>query len=88
MRVEFESSFARDLRRLKNRKLKQQVADIINRFETAEDLYDIAGIKKLRAARDAYRLRVGDHRLGFLLRSRVVIFVRFLDRRDIYRHFP
>jgi len=33
-------------------------------------------------------MRIGDYRLGFLLRDRVVIMVRFLDRKNIYRYFP
>lgn len=35
-----------------------------------------------------YRVRVGDHRLGIIVDGETVILVRFLHRRDIYRHFP
>ncbi len=45
------------------------------------------GLKKLKDAQDAYRLRIGDYRLGLLLREGAVILVRFLDRKDMYRHF-
>ena len=35
-----------------------------------------------------YRARIGDHRLGIALEGDVVVLVRFLHRRDIYRLFP
>lgn len=88
MKVKFESSFARDLRRIKDRRLQERVAEAIQRFENAENLYEMEGVKKLRDARDAYRLRIGEHRLGLLIREGAVVLVRFLDRKDIYRYFP
>ena len=88
MKVKFESSFARDLRRVRDRKLRRRIAEAIRRFEEAHSLLEVAGIKKLRDAHDAYRLRIGEYRLGLLVRDDVVILVRCLDRKDIYRYFP
>jgi len=33
-------------------------------------------------------LRVGDYRLGMIIRSSDVTFVRFLHRSEVYRYFP
>lgn len=88
MNVLFEASFARDLKHVQDVKLRQRVAALIEQLEAANDLLGISGIKKLNDAPDAYRLRVGDHRVGFLLREGVIILVRFLDRKEIYRYFP
>ncbi len=88
MRVKFESSFARDLKRIKDRKLLKQVGEAIQRFETASELSDAGDVKKLKGAQDAYRMRIRSHRLGFLFKESVIIMVRFLDRREIYRFFP
>jgi len=51
-------------------------------------LLEIDGLKKLKGEQEAYRLRIGEYRLGFLLRSGDVVLVRFLDRKNIYRYFP
>jgi len=88
LKVKFESSFARDLRRVRDLKLQARIADAIRRFEDIESLLEIDGLKKLKDEQDAYRLRIGEYRLGFLLRDGVVVLVRFLDRKDIYRYFP
>jgi mRNA interferase RelE/StbE len=88
VRVEFESSFARDLRRVRDRRLRERIAHVIEQLEAAKDLQEVEGVKKLKDAEGAYRLRIGDFRLGFLLKDRVVILVRFLDRKEVYRFFP
>jgi mRNA interferase RelE/StbE len=88
LRVKFESSFARDLKRVKDRKLRKRIGEAIERFESAAELTDVGDFKKLKGYKEAYRMRIGDYRLGFLLRDRVVIMVRFLDRKNIYRYFP
>ena len=88
MNVRYESSFARDLKRIKDAILRKRIAALIVRLEAASDLSEIEGVKKLKDASDAFRLRMGDYRLGFLLRDGDVILVRFLDRKEIYRHFP
>lgn len=88
MNVRYESSFARDLKRIKDAILRKRIAALIVRLEAASDLSEIEGVKKLKDASDAFRLRMGDYRLGFLMRDGDVILVRFLDRKEIYRHFP
>jgi mRNA interferase RelE/StbE len=45
-------------------------------------------VTRLRGEGDFYRIRVGDHRIGILLEGETVVFVRCLNRRDIYRYFP
>lgn len=37
---------------------------------------------------DYYRLRVGDYRIGLEIEGEIIVFVRCLHRRDIYRYFP
>jgi mRNA-degrading endonuclease RelE of RelBE toxin-antitoxin system len=44
-----------------------------------------ANIKKLQGQRDEWRLRVGDWRVIFSLRSGEIIVLDILNRRDAYR---
>ncbi|HEY4721787.1 MAG TPA: type II toxin-antitoxin system RelE/ParE family toxin [Anaerolineae bacterium] len=48
----------------------------------------MANIKKLQGGTNYYRIRVGDYRVGLVVESDTVTFVRFLHRKDIYRYFP
>lgn len=88
MNIEFKSSFAKDLQKIKDRKVKAQVIQVIEQVEHAEELQDIRNIKKLHGVDNYYRIKLGDFRVGLIVENEIVIFVRFMHRKDIYRYFP
>ncbi|KAB8317628.1 type II toxin-antitoxin system RelE/ParE family toxin [Tolypothrix campylonemoides VB511288] len=88
MNVEFRKSFEKDLNKIKEESLLERIKAVIEEVENAENLEDVSNIKKLKADGDYYRVRVGDYRIGMTLCEGVVIFVRALHRKDIYRFFP
>ncbi len=88
MKVEFKRSFVRDLERVKDKALKEQVRQVIEQAEEAQTLQEIGDIKKLRGSDQYYRIRIGDYRLGLVVEEQKVIFVRLLHRKDVYRYFP
>jgi len=88
MNVEFRRSFAKDLEKITDRRLKQQVREVILTVEEAKTLADIGHVRKLRDGEGYYRIRVGDYRIGIIWDKETVVFVRFLHRKDLYRYFP
>jgi mRNA interferase RelE/StbE len=88
MNVEFSGSFLKDLRGVKDKVLLRRVKELIETVEQARTLTEIGSVKKLEGGGRHYRVRIGDHRVGLLVEEEVVISVRFLNRKDIYRHFP
>ncbi len=88
MNVEFKSSFVRDLKRIQDRNLKARVEEVIERVERARHLREVENIQKLRGSDRYYRIKVGDYRVGLVLSGDIIVFVRFLHRKDIYRYFP
>lgn len=88
MKVEFKESFARDIKGLKDKGLLKSVKDIIESVEKANSLPEIQNLKKLKGSGNFYRLRVGDFRVGIAFKNDIVYFVRFMDRKDIYKYFP
>lgn len=88
MKTEFQSSFAKDLRSIKDQSLRARVAELIQTIEQAANLSAIPNLKKLRAAGAYYRVRIGDYRVGLAVRGAVVTFVRCLHRKEVYRYFP
>jgi mRNA interferase RelE/StbE len=48
----------------------------------------VAGLKKLKGGGNYYRVRVGEYRVGLVIEGDSVTFMRFLDRKEIYRYFP
>ena len=88
MKAEFKDSFAKDLKSVKDKGLLKSVKDVIESVEKANSLSEIQNLKKLASGNNFYRLRVGNFRIGILLKNDTVIFVRFLNRKDIYKYFP
>ena len=88
MKTAFRESFTRDLKAVRDKKLLQRVREVIEAVEKADSLGDLPNLKKLKGAKSYFRLKLGDYRIGLALESNTVIFVRFLDRKDIYKYFP
>jgi len=88
LKVDFKNSFLKDIKRVKDKSVKQRLKEIIDAAEKAEQLQKISDIKKLKGSDSFYRIRIGDYRIGLLVTEDTVIFVRFLHRREIYRYFP
>jgi mRNA interferase RelE/StbE len=88
MRVEFRRSFTRDLGGIRDRQLLNRARETIQEVERAGSLSEVREVRKLRGEERYYRIRVGDYRLGIVVEADIVIFVRFLHRREIYRYFP
>ena len=88
MNVKFEASFARDLKRIKDRRLLRRVQKAIEKIKAAPGLDEIRDLKKMQGYDTFYRVRLGDYRIGMEVVAGEVIFVRILHRKDIYRHFP
>jgi len=42
----------------------------------------------MEGAKNAFRLRVGDYRIGLYLEGDSVVLSRVLNRKEMYRYFP
>jgi len=88
VKTSFQSSFAKDIRSINDQSLRNRVAELIESVERAINLTAIPNVKKLRAPGGYYRVRVGEYRVGLIVRGSTVSFVRCLHRKEIYRYFP
>lgn len=88
MKVEVNNSFIKQFDKSKQLQLKVAIKTAIESVISAKQLVDIPNIKKLKGARTAYRIRVGDYRIGIVYEQNTVYFMAFDHRRDIYKKFP
>lgn len=88
MTVEFRTSFARDLKTVRDAALLTRIQSAIETVQQAETLQDIPNLLKLQGGGNFYRLRVGDYRLGLEITGETAAFVRCLNRSEIYKNFP
>ncbi|MDM8566938.1 type II toxin-antitoxin system RelE/ParE family toxin [Candidatus Halobeggiatoa sp. HSG11] len=88
MKISYESSFEKDLKHIKDKKLFARVKQIIEEIKQSDDLDDIKNMKKMKGYDTFYRIRLGNYRMGIEVVEEEVIITRLLHRKDIYRYFP
>ena len=87
MKVGVRNSFVKDADKLPTL-IRQQLAAIIEYLEITTSIREIPNCKKLKGHKAAYRIRLGQYRIGFYYEKGAVELVRILNRKDIYRYFP
>jgi mRNA interferase RelE/StbE len=88
MELEFRESFLKDVKRIKETAVKKKITAVISNSRKARSLHDVKDVKKLEGSHDYYRIRIGDYRIGIKLQNNKLIYMRCLNRKDIYRYFP
>ena len=88
MKIEFRESFQKDLLRIKDKHLHSKIESALHNIETAKSVEDISNLKKLKGYKEYFRIRVEDFRIGLIIVGGLVIVVRALHRKEIYRYFP
>lgn len=88
MKVEYLKQFSKDLIKVKDESLKDDLFNTIITLKNTETLNVLPNIKKLKGYQNAYRIRIGKYRLGFYFDGEVIELARFAKREDIYKLFP
>ena len=82
------TSFNKDISKIRDKKIALRIEQAIKNLEQASSVTEITSVKKLAGHTNAYRIRIGDYRLGFFLVNKNAHLTVFAHRKDIYRSFP
>jgi len=89
MTILIEKSFERDINKIRSKRILLDILNLIELFQKANALSDIANIKKIQGYSSFYRIKISDYRIGLeKLANNTIVFLRALPRKDIYRFFP
>ena len=88
MKVLYEKSFLKDLKKRSDKTLKKRVKSVILDIKIAENRSELSNLEKLKGYPLAYKIRIGDYRLGLFIENETVILSRFLHRKEVYKKFP
>ncbi len=88
MRVEVRKSFEKDIEKISDKKLAEQINKLIEAMEGCAVISEIDHVKKMKAKGNYYRVRVGNYRLGLRQEKGTLHLLRFMQRKDIYKYFP
>lgn len=88
MKIEFLKQFDKDAKNLAVQSVRDDVIKAIKNVEEATRKSEIKGLKKLTGFKNAYRIKIGDYRIGIFIEANTVEFVLVVHRKDIYKVFP
>ena len=88
MKVEFLSKFVADLDKINVVHVKKTVIRTIELVESVNHLSEIPNLKKLKGHKSAFRIKIGDYRIGIFIKGRTVEMARVVHRKDIHKVFP
>ena len=88
MDVIITKQFEKDTEKELPPKMQLRLADIIEELQKVSKPSEIMNIKKLKGFKFAYRIKMGDYRIGFILEDNLIKLSRIMNRKEIYRYFP
>ena len=88
MKTEFLKQFVRDTNKLSVQSVRNEVIKVIKNVENSASPAEIRGLKKLSGYKNAFRIKIGDYRIGIFIENDNVEFSRLVHRKDIYKVFP
>jgi len=88
MLVKIDKSFEKDIKKIHSKKILKKISETIKNVRTSSELQDIKNLRKLSGTKNEYRIRIGDYRIGIIITNDIVLFIRCLHRKDIYKYFP
>lgn len=88
MKTLFLKHFEKDIDKLLDKKVQNDIVDAIENVENATKLSEIKNLKKLSSYKNVYRIKIGHYRIGLFIENNTVEFARVVHRKDIYNVFP
>ena len=89
MILKYVSSFNKDLKKIKDGKLKLNLAKLLIELKNISTISEIKNLKKMVGYTVYYRIKIGEYRIGLKIENETTItFIRFKHRKDIYKVFP
>ncbi len=89
MNVDFDTSFNRAIKKIKDKSVLSDIKDAIIDCEEASLKSKIKGLKKLVGYKTFYRIKIPkDYRIGVEIEGNTITFITVLHRKDIYKKFP
>lgn len=81
-----ERGFEKDAKKLP-KEVQLKLKEIINLIQLSSNFSEL-NAEKLAGSKDAYRIRLGNYRIGIYKEDNTIILSRVLNRKEIYRYFP
>ena len=88
MQYLINKKFEKSFKKLTDKLVIKDIAETIENIEQAKNITDIKDCKKLKGYKTAFRIKIGDYRIGIVYTDNTIFIIDFDHRKDIYKNFP
>ena len=88
MKVEYRSSFIKDIKKLKSKSVSNLIQAVIENCESAQSIAEIKHCESLQSRGKFFKIKVGQYRFGVYINAGTVEFLKFGTRQNSYDDFP
>lgn len=88
MNIVVTKKFSKDVEKELNKEQQLLLAEILISITACKSLSELENCKKLKGFTNAYRIKFGNFRIGFLFKDDIIYLSRVLNRKDVYKYFP
>lgn len=88
MKVEYRSSFVKDLKKIKSKATYNLIKSVIENCEKAGTIAEINHCEALQSRGKFFKIKYGQYRFGVFIDSGTVEFLKFGTRQNFYDDFP
>ncbi|GGH45550.1 toxin RelE [Dyadobacter endophyticus] len=87
MKYEYTNAFIKDVKKT-SPEIQSQIKNLIEEINAVDRLGDLPNVKKMKGFSNAFRIRLGEYRVGVFWENDKLVLARMLHRREVYRYFP
>ena len=89
MKIEYEKKFLKELSKLKDKNIQEEVEKFVfDKLPLFISLSDAQKIEKMSGYKEYYKIRFGNYRVGIKKENETIIIKTIKHRREIYKFFP
>ncbi|MCW0484986.1 type II toxin-antitoxin system RelE family toxin [Gaoshiqia sediminis] len=88
MKIEYRSSFVKDIKKLKSTALSKLIKSVIENCENAHTISDIKHCEPLQSRGKFFKIKHGQYRFGVFIDKGTIEFLKFGTRQNFYDDFP
>jgi mRNA-degrading endonuclease RelE of RelBE toxin-antitoxin system len=89
MKIKAERTFLKDLKKIKDNKIRAKIQEAVEAIEGASSVEEIKNLERLKGNPDFYRLKFDyRYRLGLRIDDDTVELLRVGSREGFYNSFP
>lgn len=88
MKVEYRSSFVKNIKKLKSKHTANLIQTVIENCEMANTITEIKNCEPLHSRGKFFKIKYGQYWFGIFIDKGIVEFLKFGTRQNFYDDFP